>query len=91
MKTAQEIIRENQNIYNPNAGIKALAQAADKDLDGFCVMDKSENFYSSYREVCLDSCSCHRADYMLACVATRDPYSKEIGERAVTIYNEAMR
>jgi len=87
MQNASEIIKEVKKLFSPNEGVKALANMAYNDPNGFCIMDNDE-CRSSYREECLDRGLCHNPDFMLACLATR--FFDQLGESAIDIYNNAI-
>lgn len=81
---ANEIILETKSLCVPNAGIEALV--------GFdwCIMDESCEPYPFKEEGrCLDWKRCDDPEYMLACLASRNP--DEISEWVVDTYNAAMK
>ena len=85
MKTASEILEEVKHLFLPNKGVKALADRAYNDDEGFCIMD-DEEYGESYRCECLDRSYCGNPEFMLACLQTR--WNNQLGKIAVEIYNK---
>lgn len=81
--TAKEIIENASKSCVPDKGIMALADA------DYCIMDDACTCYP-YKEDgrCLNYSSCDDPQYMLACLATREP--DQLGAWAVERYNKAM-
>lgn len=83
MMNANDIILEAKSLYDLNAGIKALAE-----MD-CCIMDETCEPYP-YKEEgrCPDWRRCNDPEYMLSCLASRDP--EQISEWVVDVYNSVM-
>lgn len=74
----------NKKNCKPDKGVIALAYADN------CIMDESCTCYPYKGEGgCLDCRSCADPQYMLACMATREP--EQLGAWVVERYNEAMQ
>lgn len=84
MMNANDIILQAKSLYTPNAGIKALVKY------DCCIMDETCEPYPYKEEGCCpDWRRCDDSEYMLACLASRNP--EQISEWVVDVYNLAMK
>lgn len=81
---ANDIILEAKSMFTPNAGIEALIKC------DCCIMDETCEPYPYKAEGCCpDWNRCDDSEYMLACLASRNP--EQISEWVVDVYIAAMK
>lgn len=81
---ANDIILEAKSMFTPNAGIEALIKC------DCCIMDETCEPYPYKEEGCCpDWNRCDDSEYMLACLASRNP--EQVSEWVVDVYNAAMK
>lgn len=80
---ANEIILEAKSLSVPDAGIEALVKC------DCCIMDEACEPHPYKEEGCCpDWKRCDDSEYMLACLASRNP--EQIAAWVVDVYNSAM-